>query len=264
MKKSEGLPENRGFQDRHIGVTGNDVSIMLKTIGVRSVTELIRDTIPESILTDRKMDLPPALTEDEAIKKLFHILSQNCVYKSYIGMGYHPTITPSVIQRNVLENPGWYTQYTPYQAEIAQGRLEALLNFQTMVCDLTAMPLANASLLDEATAAAEAMNMVFNLQGRAYKKSQSLRTKFLISKDCHSTSIEVCRTRANPLGFQVELKDISDIEDFFKLFWFASAISRHLWRYGRSYRLGQKGSGARLQMYFYCRPFIFSFVKASR
>ena len=160
------------------------------------------------------MDIPSALTENEALEKLFSILSQNKVYKSYIGMGYHPTITPSVIKRNILENPGWYTQYTPYQAEIAQGRLEALLNFQTMVCDLTAMPLANASLLDEATAAAEAMNMVFHLQGQTYKKTQSLRKKFLISKDCHPASIEVCMTRAGSLGFQVSVEDTNHIKDF--------------------------------------------------
>ena len=214
MEKSEGLSESREFQDRHIGVADEDISSMLKTIGLKSLSELIKNTIPQSILTDRKMNLPPALTEEEALRRLFDILSQNHVCKSYIGMGYHPTITPSVIKRNVLENPGWYTQYTPYQAEIAQGRLEALLNFQTMVCDLTAMPLANASLLDEATAAAEAMNMVFHLQGQAYKRTQPLRKKFLISKDCHPTSIEVCTTRAEPLGFQISVKDINHIKDF--------------------------------------------------
>ena len=214
MEKPERLSESRQFQDRHIGVTNEDVSSMLKTIGVRSLPKLIEDTIPKSILAHRKMDIPPALTENEALKKLFDILSQNQVYKSYIGMGYHPTITPSVIQRNILENPGWYTQYTPYQAEIAQGRLEALLNFQTMVCDLTAMPLANASLLDEATAAAEAMNMVFNLQGQAYKKTRISRNKFLISKNCHPASIEVCMTRAGSLGFKVSVENINDVENF--------------------------------------------------
>ncbi len=214
MKKSEGLSENREFRDRHIGIMDKDISSMLKIIGVKSLSELIENTIPQSILTDRKMNLPPALTEEEALKSLSDILSQNQVYKSYIGMGYHPTLTPSVIKRNVLENPGWYTQYTPYQAEIAQGRLEALLNFQTMICDLTAMPLANASLLDEATAAAEAMNMVFHLQGQAYKKTHVFRKKFLISKDCHPASIEVCATRAAPLGFQISLEDINHIEDF--------------------------------------------------
>ena len=219
MEKSEGLSENREFQNRHIGVTDEDVSLMLKTIGVKSLTQLIEDTIPQSILTHRKMNLPPALTEDEALKKLFNILSQNQVYKSYIGMGYHPTITPSVIKRNILENPGWYTQYTPYQAEIAQGRLEALLNFQTMICDLTAMPLANASLLDEATAAAEAMNMVFHLQGQTYRKTDTpLRKKFLISKDCDPASIEVCMTRAKPLGFQILLKNLSHVENFSEYF----------------------------------------------
>lgn len=215
MEKSEGLSEHREFQNRHIGVTDDDIPLMLKTIGVNSLAQLIEDTIPKSILTQRKMDLPSALTESKALKKLSDILSQNQVYKSYMGMGYHPTITPSVIKRNILENPGWYTQYTPYQAEIAQGRLEALLNFQTMVCDLTAMSLANASLLDEATAAAEAMNMVAHLQDQAHKKmSKPLKTKFLISKNCDPASIEVCMTRASSLGFQVFLKDINHVENF--------------------------------------------------
>ena len=171
MSESNISPVNQtNFQNRHIGVTSNDLSSMLEVIGVSSLSELISQTIPKDILSYKKINLPPAHTESQALQKLAQIIQKNQVYKSYIGMGYYPTVTPPVIQRNILENPGWYTQYTPYQAEIAQGRLEALLNFQTMVCDLTGMPLANASLLDEATAASEAMSMAFHLQGKSYKK----------------------------------------------------------------------------------------------
>lgn len=217
----ENLNKNTEFVRRHIGLTDEDILQMLKVIGVKSLSQLIKNTVPENILTHRKMDLPPAHTEKEALEKLFDLVCQNKIYKSYIGLGYHPTITPLVIQRNILENPGWYTQYTPYQAEIAQGRLEALINFQTMVCDLTAMPLANASLLDEATAAAEAMNMVFNLQGQTYKRScNPLRKRVLISKTCHPASIQVLTTRANSLGFQISIQNIdikADFSDYFGL-----------------------------------------------
>jgi glycine dehydrogenase len=147
------------FVPRHIGPSEEDTRAMLDLLGVRSLEELIDRTVPQSIRLREPMQLDPALSEADALAELREIASQNQVFRSYIGMGYHGTVTPPVIQRNILENPGWYTQYTPYQAEISQGRLEALLNFQTMVSDLAGLPLANASLLDEATAAAEAMAM---------------------------------------------------------------------------------------------------------
>ena len=142
---------------------------MLETIGVQSLDQLIDETVPDKIRLKREMDLPEALTEFDFLNELKRTAAKNKVYKTYIGMGYHGTITPSVILRNVFQNPGWYTQYTPYQAEISQGRLEALLNFQTMVSDLTALPIANASLLDEGTAAAEAMTMFYSQKNKRNK-----------------------------------------------------------------------------------------------
>src|SRR5436190_9287406 len=150
------------FAGRHIGPNEEDTRSMLKTIGVESMDELISKTVPDSIRLKKPLKLPVAQTEFEYLNELKKIAAKNKVFKTYIGQGYYNTITPSVILRNVFENPGWYTQYTPYQAEISQGRLESLLNFQTMVCDLTGLELANASLLDEATAAAEAMAMLFH------------------------------------------------------------------------------------------------------
>ncbi|HEX9252809.1 MAG TPA: glycine dehydrogenase (aminomethyl-transferring), partial [Ignavibacteriaceae bacterium] len=147
------------FEFRHIGPSTDEINEMIKICGVNSVDELIDETVPSNIRLKGKLNLDEPLSEFEFINYLKSIAKKNKVYKSYIGMGYYPSILPSVIQRNVLENPGWYTQYTPYQAEIAQGRLEALLNFQTAITDLTALPIANASLLDEATSAAEAMIM---------------------------------------------------------------------------------------------------------
>ena len=149
---------NERFADRHIGPRPDDVDKMLATIGAASLDDLVAETIPASIL-DKNLDLPEALSEGETIERLSDLASKNVVMTSLIGLGYHDTITPPVIQRNVLESPAWYTAYTPYQPEISQGRLEALLNFQTMVADLTGLDVANASLLDEATAAAEAMAM---------------------------------------------------------------------------------------------------------
>ena len=145
------------FTSRHIGSRPQDVEQMLGSLGLDSLGELVDQTIPESIRLKTDLDLPEASTEQELLAQLEEIGALNRVFRSYIGMGYHDTIVPGVILRNILENPGWYTQYTPYQAEISQGRLEALLNFQTMVIDLTGMEIANASLLDEGTAAAEAM-----------------------------------------------------------------------------------------------------------
>src|SRR6201991_17522 len=153
------------FQSRHIAPNQADTAQMLKTVGVNSLDELIDQTVPANIRLKKPLNLPAAKSEFDYLNTLKQTASKNRVYKSFIGQGYYDVIVPGVIQRNILENPGWYTQYTPYQAEIAQGRLEALLNFQTMVSDLTALPLANASLLDEGTAAAEAMAMCRSIAG---------------------------------------------------------------------------------------------------
>ena len=153
------------FTSRHIGPREQDQQAMLRSIGVASIDDLIAKTVPEKIRMRKRLNLSPALSESQYLEHIDGISSKNQVFRNYIGMGYNPTEVPSVIRRNVLENPGWYTAYTPYQAEIAQGRLEALLNFQTAVCDLTGMELSNASLLDEATAAAEAMAMAFAALG---------------------------------------------------------------------------------------------------
>src|SRR5262245_49704166 len=154
------------FQSRHIGPDASDVSSMLKVVGAPSLEALIDEAVPASIRLKQPLDLPAGMSEYEFLRDLRHIAARNQLFKSYIGLGYYNCVTPSVITRNVLENPGWYTPYTPYQAEIAQGRLEALLNFQTMVRDLTGLPIANASLLDEATAAAEAMAMLHRIQAK--------------------------------------------------------------------------------------------------
>tara|TARA_B000000441_G_C21672580_1_gene308250 strand:- start:378 stop:896 length:519 start_codon:yes stop_codon:yes gene_type:complete len=169
----------KNFSDRHIGVSTSDLEIMLEKIQVSSIAELIQQTVPDKIFIDREMNLPSALTETRCLEQMKSIAQKNKNYKSYIGMGYYNTVLHGVIQRNILENPGWYTAYTPYQAEISQGRLEALLNFQTMVCELTAMEIANASLLDEGTAAAEAMIMLFNNRERLQKKNGVV--KFFVS-----------------------------------------------------------------------------------
>jgi glycine dehydrogenase len=150
------------FERRHIGPGAEDMKEMLQTIGVGSIDELMKKTVPASIRMQHDLNLPEAMSENEYMKLVKEMSVKNKLFKTYIGQGYYDTITPSVILRNVFENPGWYTQYTPYQAEISQGRLESLLNFQTMVSDLTGLPIANASLLDEATAAAEAMAMIFH------------------------------------------------------------------------------------------------------
>src|ERR1035437_10465495 len=154
------------FASRHIGPNDHETSQMLKTIGSGSLDELLNDTIPSSIRNNKPLEVTPSLSEYEYLAELQQLASRNKLFKTYIGQGYYDTIVPSVILRNIFENPGWYTQYTPYQAEISQGRLESLLNFQTLVCDLTALPIANASLLDEGTAAAEAMAMLFNHKNR--------------------------------------------------------------------------------------------------
>jgi glycine dehydrogenase len=183
------------FVRRHIGPRPADAGEMLKQLGYASLDAMIDDAVPKQIRLARPLQLPAARNEHEALAALKEIASQNQVCRSFIGMGYYDCITPAVIQRNVLENPGWYTQYTPYQAEISQGRLEALLNFQTMVADLTALDIANASLLDEATACAEAMTMCHRLADG--------RNIFFVSETCHPQNIEVIQTRAKALGIEV-------------------------------------------------------------
>ncbi|MGH8944176.1 MAG: aminomethyl-transferring glycine dehydrogenase [Acidimicrobiia bacterium] len=188
---------NERFADRHIGPRPDDIDKMLATIGAASLDDLVAETIPASIL-DTDLDLPPALSEGQTIERLSELASKNVVMTSLIGLGYHDTITPPVIQRNVLESPAWYTAYTPYQPEISQGRLEALLNFQTMVSDLTGLDVANASLLDEATAAAEAMAMCRRL-------AKSDRSVFYVDDDCHLPTIEVVKTRAAATGVEIRM-----------------------------------------------------------
>ena len=168
------------FENRHIGPDNKEIEKMLSTVKVETLDQLISETVPGNIHLKEELDLAPAMSEYEYLAHIKQLSEKNKVFKSYIGMGYHEAIVPSVIQRNILENPGWYTAYTPYQAEIAQGRLEALLNFQTMICDLTGMEIANASLLDEATAAAEAMALLFDVRERGKKKSGA--NKFLFQK----------------------------------------------------------------------------------
>ncbi len=189
------------FVNRHIGPNDAEIKEMAETIGVDSLDALISETIPHHIRLGIELDIDEPLSEYGYIQHLKKIAAKNKVYKSYIGMGYYPAITPSIIQRNVLENPGWYTQYTPYQAEISQGRLEALLNFQTAVIDLTGMPIANASLLDEGTAAAEAMSLFYSL-----RKNKNANV-FFVSEDCFPQTIDVLKTRAIPLGLKLKIGD---------------------------------------------------------
>ncbi|NBC16246.1 MAG: aminomethyl-transferring glycine dehydrogenase, partial [Bacteroidetes bacterium] len=185
------------FVHRHLGPSDDEIREMLEMLGLSSLDALVDQTVPAAIRTDRPLDLPPARTEYELLDDLQHIAAQNEVYRSFIGMGYHDTVTPPVIQRNILENPNWYTQYTPYQAEIAQGRLEMLLNYQTAVIDLTGLEIANASLLDEATAAAEAMMML----NRVTKRQDS--HTFFVSEHCHPQTIAVVQARAEPIHVNV-------------------------------------------------------------
>ena len=196
------------FSERHIGPRPSDQENMLNKIGVSNMSELIDLAIPQAIRLSKKMDLPKALNESELLEHMKMLGQKNKNYRSYIGLGYYNTILPGVIQRNILENPGWYTAYTPYQAEIAQGRLEALLNYQTMITDLTAMEIANASLLDEGTAAAEAMIMLFNARHKDKKKAQACT--FLVSKDCFPQTIDVLKTRATPIGIKLQIVEHSD------------------------------------------------------
>ena len=200
------LQSTETFVRRHIGPDDNDVARMLESLGLTSLEELIEKTVPASIRLRGPLKLDEPRGEVDVLAELRNIAEKNQVYRSFIGQGYYGTFTPPVIQRNILENPGWYTQYTPYQAEISQGRLEALLNFQTMVADLTALPLANSSLLDEATAAAEAMAMCHSIIANETK------TTFLIADDCHSQTIAVVKTRARSMGIDCVVSEISNLK----------------------------------------------------
>ncbi len=193
------------FAPRHLGPRQVDVDAMMAKVGVSTLDELISLTIPNSIRMEGTLDLPPAMGERTVIARLRDLADRNQVFRSLIGMGYSDCVTPPIIQRNILENPGWYTQYTPYQAEIAQGRLEALLNFQTIVCDLTGLPMANSSLLDEATAAAEAMAI-------SYAACRKKRKKLYISDTCHPQTIEVVQTRAEPLGLELVIGPVESAD----------------------------------------------------
>ncbi len=198
------------FALRHIGPRRSDLPKMLETIGVESMEQLVFETIPEDIRLDKPIELDTAMSEQEFLEHIHSLADQNRVFKSYIGLGYHHSPTPPVIQRNILENPGWYTAYTPYQAEIAQGRLEALLNFQTMISDLTGMELANASLLDEATAAAEAMSLLFAVRERDQKKNNVV--KFFVSNEVLPQTKSLLETRSKPLGIELVYGDHETFE----------------------------------------------------
>ncbi|MEX2399978.1 MAG: aminomethyl-transferring glycine dehydrogenase [Rhodothermales bacterium] len=200
------LSDTDRFERRHNGPTCDEVERMLERLGCSSLEELVDQTIPEGIRLGRSLDLPDAISERDLLTRAETLASRNEIYRSFIGMGYHDTVTPAVIRRNVLENPNWYTQYTPYQAEISQGRLEALLNFQTMVIDLTGLEIANASLLDEATAAAEAMMML----NRVAKRQDA--HVFFVSEDCHPQTIAVVKTRARPIGVKIVVGDHRSFE----------------------------------------------------
>ena len=197
------LEQRDRFVHRHIGPSKNEITKILKILGMSSLDELTDKAVPDSIRMSGELDLTNSRTEIEVLDELRCIASRNQIAKSMIGMGYHSTILPGVIQRNLLENPGWYTAYTPYQPEVSQGRLEALLNYQQMIIDLTAMDVANASLLDEATAAAEAMTFC-----KRISRSKSMR--FFVADDCHPQTIDVLKTRAEPMGFELVYANVRE------------------------------------------------------
>src|SRR5256714_2769051 len=200
-RKESKIDITQDFSRRHIGPNEAETAEMLRAVGFENLDALIDATVPANIRLDRELELPKAKSENEALAELRALSLKNKVARNFIGAGYSDTITPPVIQRNILENPGWYTAYTPYQAELAQGRLEALLNFQNMVTDLTALDIANASLLDEATAAAEAMALCHAVVAG--------RKTFFVADNCHPQTIEVVRTRAKPLGIEVKIDNFS-------------------------------------------------------
>ncbi|MEK8180390.1 aminomethyl-transferring glycine dehydrogenase [Flavobacterium buctense] len=216
------------FALRHIGPRESDLNHMFKAIGVESFDQLIYETIPDDIRLKNDLQLAPAMTEYEYLTHIQELGKKNKVFKSYIGLGYHPAIVPPVIQRNIFENPGWYTAYTPYQAEIAQGRLEAILNFQTMVIELTGMEIANASLLDEGTAAAEAMALLFDVRSRDQKKNNT--HKFFVSEEILPQTLSVLQTRSTPIGVELVVGNHETFDfstDFF------GAILQYPGKYGQ-------------------------------
>ena len=218
------------FALRHLGPRETDLNHMLQTIGVDSLDQLIYETIPDDIRLKKELDLATPMTEFEYLNHIQELGKKNKVFKSYIGLGYHPTIVPAVIQRNIFENPGWYTAYTPYQAEIAQGRLEAILNFQTMVIELTGMEIANASLLDEGTAAAEAMALLFDVRTREQKKNNI--NKFFVSEEILPQTLSVLQTRATPLNIELV---VGNHETFDFSSEFFGAILQYPGKYGQVY-----------------------------
>src|SRR3954469_17996798 len=206
----ETVDTTASFADRHIVPSQTETAEMLRELGFENIDALLDATVPKNIRLGRPLQLPDAKSENEALTELRALASQNRIARNFIGAGYSDTITPPVIQRNILENPGWYTAYTPYQAELAQGRLEALVNFQTMVTDLTGLDIANASLLDEATAAAEAMTLCHAVAPD--------RNTFFVANNCHPQTIEVVRTRAQPLGIQIRVGDFETFQFDAKVF----------------------------------------------
>src|SRR5206468_3903472 len=202
MQMRETDADFNSFARRHIGANREEIDAMLGRVGFENLDALIDAAVPKNIRLDRQLNLPDAKSEIEALAELRAIAKKNKIARSFIGAGYSDCITPPVIQRNILENPGWYTAYTPYQAEIAQGRLEALLNFQQMIIDLTALDIANASLLDEATAAAEAMSLCH--------AAVPDRKVFFVADNCHPQTIAVIQTRAEPLGIEVVVGDFRE------------------------------------------------------
>jgi glycine dehydrogenase len=216
------------FALRHIGPRENDLQHMLKTIGVESIDQLIYETLPDDIRLKAPLNLEPAMTEYEYLNHIQQLGNKNKVFRSYIGLGYHPAIVPAPIQRNIFENPGWYTAYTPYQAEIAQGRLEALLNYQTTVIELTGMEIANASLLDEGTSAAEAMALLFDVRTRDQKKNNV--NKFFVSEEILPQTLSVLQTRSTPIGVELVIgnhEEFDFADDFF------GAILQYPGKYGQ-------------------------------
>lgn len=218
------------FALRHIGPNENDAQHMLKTIGTETIDQLIFETLPDDIRLKSSLDLDPAMTEYEYTQHIAELGNKNKVFSTYIGLGYHAAIVPAVIQRNVFENPGWYTAYTPYQAEIAQGRLEAILNFQTMVIELTGMEIANASLLDEGTAAAEAMALLFDVRSRDQKKNNV--NKFFVSEEILPQTLSILETRSTPIGIELVIGNHENFDfsnDFF------GAILQYPGKFGQVY-----------------------------
>ena len=207
---------SENFSNRHIGPSEKDIKKMLNHMGLDSIEKLLNETIPKSIRLNKPLKIPSGIGEHEFAREIRKLSEENKIFDCYIGLGYNPTVLPGVIQRNILENPGWYTSYTPYQAEIAQGRLEALFNFQTMICDLTKMDLANASLLDEGTAASEAMIMLYN--NRNKEKKLNNYNCFFVDKSIYPQTLSVLQTRSNPLGIKLIIEDVNKINFNKKIF----------------------------------------------